>query len=137
MPRHLRGISPVVATVIIVAVAVAISIAVAGWLMGLWGTYGNVEELSVMPDTELYANGTLILHLKSTGTKAAVVTKIEVVNVGSTALANRVTLSQGEETTLSLDLQTTGTIVAGSSYLVKIYTDSGSVYQAYVVAKKP
>ncbi|BAN90137.1 archaellin/type IV pilin N-terminal domain-containing protein [Aeropyrum camini] len=36
-----RGISPVIATVIIVAVAIAISIAVAGWLFGLWGSFAT------------------------------------------------------------------------------------------------
>ena len=41
--RARKGISPVIATVIIVAVAIAISIAVAGWLFGLWGALGTAQ----------------------------------------------------------------------------------------------
>jgi len=44
MPRHhSKGISPVLATIIIVAVTVAIAIAVAGWLIGLWNTETSQE----------------------------------------------------------------------------------------------
>lgn len=137
-----KGISPVIATVIIVAVAIAISIAVAGWLFGLWGSFGATEQLTVMPDSTL-SGSTLVVHIKNTGSKSAVITKIEVsgldtvssgdsVTVGTTATTLPVTLTQGADSYITATLGTSAT--AGTQYLVKIYTDSGGVYQGYVVA---
>lgn len=131
--RSRKGISPVIATVIIVAVAIAISIAVAGWLMGLWGTFGTTEQLTIMPDTSLKAGtstSTLTLHVKNTGSKAAVIIKVELVGVNATSTT--VTLSQGQDTVLTVPIP--GSTVAGTQYLVKVYTASGNVYQGYVVA---
>ncbi|MCE4599848.1 MAG: hypothetical protein F7C81_06600, partial [Desulfurococcales archaeon] len=74
-----RGISPVIATVIIVAVAIAIAIAVAGWIMGLWGGFGQTESLKVFPDSYINAtNDTLILNVQNVGGSTAQIYKIEV-----------------------------------------------------------
>ena len=80
-----KGISPVIATVIIVAVAVAISIAVVGWIMGLWGTIaGGTESLKIYPDSYINSSsGVLMLHVRNTGSASAVIYKIEVAGVGS------------------------------------------------------
>ena len=130
-----RGISPVIATVIIVAVAIAISIAVAGWLFGLWGSYGATEQLQVMPDTTL-SGSTLTLHVKNTGSKSVVITKVEVVGLGEATPTNSstlsVSLSQGTDAVLPLTLNKSAT--PGAQYLIKVYTDSGGVYQGYVTA---
>ena len=54
-----RGISPVIATVIIVAVAIAISIAVAGWLFGLWGAFGAGQpQVKFTGVSAVYDSGT-------------------------------------------------------------------------------
>lgn len=131
-----KGISPVIATVIIVAVAIAISIAVAGWLFGLWGSFGTTEQLTVMPDSSL-SSSTLTLHIKNTGSKSAVVTKVEIVGIGT--LATQITVQQGSDITTALalsDFTITGASAPtpGTQYLIKVYTDSGGVYQGYVVA---
>jgi len=141
-----KGISPVIATVIIVAVAIAISIAVAGWLMGLWGTFGATEQLQVMPTTTLQqsSNGNWYLNvtIKNTGSKDAVVTKIELVGVGSTASTGvtvnpslPVTIKQGTTQTISINFGNAASIKPGTQYLIKVYTDSGGVYQGYVTAQ--
>ncbi|MCE4617591.1 MAG: DUF4352 domain-containing protein [Desulfurococcales archaeon] len=141
-----KGISPVIATVIIVAVAIAISIAVAGWLMGLWGTLGGTEQLQVLPTTKLEKSGTdwlFTVDIKNTGSKDAVITKIELVGVGDTTsgltFANgtsfsSVTVPQGQTQSIQLKVSS-GTVTPGTQYVVKVYTDSGGVYQGYVVAQ--
>ena len=125
-----RAISPVIATIIIVAVTIAIAIAVAGWLMGLWGSYGAVEQLTVMPDSTL-SGTTLTLHVKNTGTKSAVITKVEI--VGLETVTTTFTVSQGTDTSATITL--TNSASSGTQYQIKVYTDSGSVYQGFVVAQ--
>jgi flagellin-like protein len=42
-----KGISPVIATVILVAVALVLAVALAGWVMGIWGGLGSTEALQI------------------------------------------------------------------------------------------
>ncbi len=145
-----KGISPVIATVIIVAVAIAISIAVAGWLMGLWGGFGQTESLKVMPTSTLEksnSNWILTVNIRNTGSKDSVVTKIELVGVGSsstmtvtppgsttTATVTEYTIKQGESATITINF-TGVNITPGTQYLVKVYTADGNVFQGYVTAQ--
>ena len=132
MFRLKKGISPVIATVIIVAVAVAIAIAVVGWIMGIWGTFGATESLQIMPDSYLDTGGTLHLHVKNTGSAAAVIYKIEI--PGLATISNlTITLGPGDDITTNI----TGISGAtpGATYQVKVYTKAGNVYPATVECK--
>ncbi len=136
-----RGISPVIATVIIVAVAIAISIAVAGWLMGLWGTFGTTEQLQVLPNSTLTTDGNYKICVKNTGSKSATVTEIEFVGLESVTGLN-VQVDPGkvaciESGTTAGATTLTNTPTAGAQYAIKVYTDTGGVYQGYVVAQTP
>ena len=77
-----RGIEPIIAVVILVAVTLVIAIGVIGWIMGWWGAFGATETLQNFPDS--YIQGTtLYLHVKNTGSAAAVIYKVEVPGVAS------------------------------------------------------
>ena len=101
-----RGISPVIATVIIVAVAVAISIAVVGWIMGLWGSIaGGTESLKIYPDSYLQWKKkgedyvlNVSIHMANTGSAAAVIYKVEILGVGTCdGTGNELTLNPGDD----------------------------------------
>ena len=143
-----RGISPVIATVIIVAVAIAISIAVAGWLMGLWGGFGQTEALKVLPDSYVdVANGQLVLHVKNEGGSKAEIYKIEisgnevnlanatVTGTGASASGGKIYLDPGADATITVALPTGMTATAGTAYTVTIYTAAGNVYTGTVYGK--
>jgi flagellin-like protein len=133
-----RGIEPIIAVVILVAVTLVIAIGVIGWIMGWWGAFGATETLQIFPDSYIQAQAqgnTLHLHVKNTGSAAAVIYKVEVPGVAS---ANtELTVSPGQETTLqiSLTLATGQQFVAGTTYQVKIYTRAGNVYSVNVQAR--
>ncbi|MCE4625513.1 MAG: DUF4352 domain-containing protein [Desulfurococcales archaeon] len=145
-----KGISPVIATVIIVAVAIAISIAVAGWLMGLWGGFGKTESLKIFPDSYVdVANGALVLHIQNVGGSPAQIYKIEVggaavdlttatatgtgINVDTTK--GIITIDPGAEGTITVSLPTGVNAAAGVAYQISIYTQAGNVYTATVYGK--
>ena len=128
-----KGISPVLATVIIIAVTLVIAIGVIGWIMGIWGSFGTTESLQVFPDS--YINATapaLNLHIKNTGTASAVIYKVEIVGTTDT-VSTTITVSPGQDTTVSVTL--TGTYTPGTYYTVKIYTQAGNIYTAQVRAQ--
>jgi len=142
-----KGISPVIATVIIVAVALAIAIAVVGWIMGIWGAVaGGTELLRIYPDSYINADGNyIVLHIKNEGGATATIYKIEVSGLDS---VSSLTTGTTEITTtggLSSVIISAGSEIyicghisgakAGAIYTVKIYTTSGNVYTAQIQAK--
>jgi len=148
-----KGISPVIATVIIVAVAIAISIAVAGWIMGLWGGFGQTESLKIFPDSKVdVAHTELVLHIQNVGGAPAQIYKIEVsgLAINLTEQANiindpnnvydtntkTIILDPGEEAEITLAIKdANGNVLdakAGVAYTVTIYTEAGNVYTTTV-----
>ena len=71
------GISPVVATVILVAIAIVIAIAVAFWASGLVGIFTRFEKIEIIaavPD----GTGHIELKVKNTGSSSATIDDIYV-----------------------------------------------------------
>jgi flagellin-like protein len=145
-----RGISPVIATVIIVAVAIAISIAVAGWLMGLWGGFGQTESLKVFPDS--YADaGTdkFYIIVQNTGGSPAQIYRIDIAGNNFTTFdvdnnldgkadktgQTSVTVNPGEKLAIIVDVSSTIDVASGVAYTVTIYTEAGNVYTSIVYGK--
>ncbi len=139
-----KGIEPIIAVVILIAVTLVIAIGVIGWIMGWWGTLGSTESLQFYPDSYINVTDTpskLYLHVKNTGSAAAVIYKIEISGIETLTettmfdgnnVADGV-IPAGTEDTLTIELEEDYT--AGTNYLVKIYTKAGNVYSITVQAK--
>jgi len=131
----MSGIEPIIAVVILVAVTLVIAIGVIGWLMGWWGALGTTENLQLMPDSKLYDDGNVTLHIINKGSAAAVVYKVEIVGLGS-KLIDETTITPGADTTINASIDASLNITAGTSYTIKIYTKAGNTYQITLVAEK-
>ncbi|RLG03464.1 MAG: hypothetical protein DRN60_01425, partial [Thaumarchaeota archaeon] len=71
MRRSSSGISPVVATVILVAIAIVIAIAVAFWASGLVGVFTRFEKIEI---TAVYwEDSHFTLVVKNTGSAATTI----------------------------------------------------------------
>jgi len=123
----LKGIEPIIAVIILVAVTLVIAVGVIGWLMGWWGGAGQVESLVIHPDSKLYADGRVVLHVENKGSAAAVIYKVEILGVGSADINPVKTLSPGAEGTIEATVQD-AQLVAGATYVVRVYTKAGNVY---------
>lgn len=132
-----KAISPILATVIIIAVTLVIAIGVIGWIMGIWGSFGSTESLQIYPDSNITITSNsvkLYLHVKNTGTAAAVIDKIEV--VGMETKSYSATIGPGNNTVLPIPLSIDKGYTPGTTYQVKVYTAAGNVYSAVVQAKQ-
>jgi flagellin-like protein len=125
-----KGISPVIATVIIVAVALVLAVALAGWSMGIWSTLGSTEALYITGSiskvgTTVYVNVTIY----NKGTAPANITKVEMYDNAGTLLTNTtgVTVDPGASKDYNYNMSS-GTVGVGRTYTVKFYTASGNVY---------
>ena len=74
MNRNKSGISPVMATVILVAIAIVIAIAVAFWASGLVGVFTRFEKLEIT--SAYYENDGVKLTVKNTGSADASIDNI-------------------------------------------------------------
>ncbi|MFQ5969046.1 MAG: archaellin/type IV pilin N-terminal domain-containing protein [Nitrososphaerales archaeon] len=72
-----KGISPVVATVILVAVAVVIAAALAGFSSSLFGTYSDAPNIAIK-DMVIDANGDGRVTVTNTGASADSVISVQV-----------------------------------------------------------
>jgi len=142
MRRSSSGISPVVATVILVAIAIVIAIAVAFWASGLVGVFTRFEKLEI---TSAYVTMSgnqynAILEIKNTGSASATIDRIfingrpsgafgaTVSCTGATAGGN-VTLTPGQTTTCTIS---SSNFVSGVTYEIAVHTASGKTYPAAV-----
>ena len=91
--RKRKGVSPVIATVILVAVAITVSVAVAYWMSGIAGQYTSFEKVELPVHYSQYTddidgNATTIdvgwkehIELKNSGSKDATINNIFLNNI--------------------------------------------------------
>ena len=158
-----KGISTIIATIIIVSVSIVMAIAVAFWAMGIGNSFTKFEKIeftSIYADPRLYYNGTvqqpdgnyfngsaftLYIVLKNTGTAAATITNIFLnsrpydtgyANITQTHIVNE-TLAVGQSLTprglITLPVDNTYVWTSGSSVEVNIQTAAGRSYSNTVV----
>ena len=134
MSRSRSGISPVVATVILVAISIVIAIAVAFWATGLVGVFTRFEKIEV---TAAYYDTTekgVVLMVKNTGSAAATIDDIYV-NGKPSSIASftpsdiPLTLDVGQNTTITV----TGSFISGVTYELAVHTASGKTYPVAVL----
>jgi len=134
-----RGISPVIATVILIAVTLAIGIAVAAWLMGVWGGLGGGEQLRIYPESTLTVKDnetTLKLVVKNEGSRDVVIRSVTVAGYPCDIANNQnKTIGVGAEKILKCNV-VDAQLTAGASYEVKVYTEGGSVFTITLIARQ-
>ena len=133
MVRNRSGISPVMATVILVAIAIVIAIAVAFWATGLVGVFTRFEKIEIQ---SAYWDGTqVILIARNTGSSPAVIDMIFV--NGAPCSSVSISLSIGGAETISIApgaCPLGGTLVTGGvTNEIALHTTSGKTYPAAVL----
>ena len=137
MNRGKAGISPVMATVILVAIAIVIAIAVAFWATGLVGVFTRFEKIEITAAYYDTDNDQVVLELKNTGSASATIDRIFINGQPSQAFGANVACGGGGNVTLAPGDTTTCTIssnnfVPGVTYEIAVHTASGKTYPAAV-----
>ena len=132
--RKRKGVSPVIATVILVAVTITVAVAVAYWMSGIAGQYTAFEKVEIQSGictldtaaTPLYWQ--IVVTLKNSGTKAATLTSVFVNDVESIVNSTVPTTSGS---TLGNDLPVAGLpILSGAVDSVTIWIGNGGTLSA-------
>jgi len=144
MYRGRSGISPVVATVILVAIAIVIAIAVAFWATGLVTIFTRYEKLEI---TSAYYDGSqVVLMVKNTGSADTSIDEIFVNGIpcaGGCEINPTIggdqtySVKVGDVVKISIgnppDQVTGGEWKNGITYEVTVHTASGKSYPAAVL----
>jgi len=154
MRRSSLGISPVVATVILVAIAIVIAIAVAFWASGLVGVFTRFEKMEITAAVYDTANDNVALLVRNTGSSPATIDGVYVNgqpgatytltddgNVidpptgASTCDTGTGTCDPGEYIVVQITSPPAaiGTWAHGVTYEVAIHTASGKLYPVAVL----
>ncbi|MEO9363234.1 MAG: archaellin/type IV pilin N-terminal domain-containing protein [Nitrososphaera sp.] len=125
-----KGISPVIATVILVAVAVVIAAALAGFSSSLFGTYAGSGSAVTVGVTEVHTDGSGSFVLKNSGTVQDTLVSIQVVGQNAFQVVNGAIPANGGTLTVPAAQGDLGTFTAadeGKPVTVKFNMASGSI----------
>jgi len=129
--RKNSGISPVVATVILVAVAIVIAIAVAFWASGLVGVFTRFEKLEIV-SAVMTDEDTFTVRIKNTGSADSSIVQVVVQGKGiSTTINGQSQIRVGE--TLQCEV-TVASPPAGITVELAFHSAGGKVYPTAVLA---
>ena len=135
--RGKAGISPVVATVILVAVAIVIAIAVAFWASGLVGVFTRFEKIEIQ--SAYWDGDEVVLIAKNTGSSIAVVDMIFANGAPCLSVATGGTITIGDTFSTSFSSCGTGTGLGGRIFTggvtneIALHTTSGKTYPVAVL----
>ena len=149
MTRHIRatkkGISPVIATVILVAVAITVSVSVAYWMGGISSLYTRLEKIEVSSATvskTTAGNYTISLAVRNTGSADATIDAVMINGKTLSQFTPVPTTSVGAGTAVPAGSSATVTVyiaanagapfTAGTTIEVKLHTASGKDYPQMV-----
>jgi FlaG/FlaF family flagellin (archaellin) len=134
MTRRKAGISPVVATVILVAVAIVIAIAVAFWASGLVGVFTRFEKVEIQ--SAYWDGSAVVIIAKNTGSSFAVVDMILVNGAPClTELSEQLSIGGSFATQIAPEDCTGGgsIITGGVTNEIALHTTSGKTYPVAVL----
>ena len=135
-----RGISPVVATVILVAVTIVVAVAVAYWMGGIAGLYTRYEKLEI---SSIYAeydanskNWTITVTVKNTGSADATIDNVLLngkphgtVSAGlNVTLPVSLTVGSQKAITITISHEGYESFASGVSVEVRLHTAGGQEY---------
>ncbi|MEM2960684.1 MAG: archaellin/type IV pilin N-terminal domain-containing protein [Candidatus Bathyarchaeia archaeon] len=149
-----RGISPVVATVILVAVTIVVAVAVAYWMGGITSLYTRFEKLEITSayaeydDNMTHVTGwsssdgwNITITLKNTGSADATIDNVFIngkplteysgsvsTSTGNASTTVNVPITVGDSQTINLYIKKGEPFTAGVSLEVRLHSAAGQEY---------
>jgi flagellin-like protein len=132
--RKNSGISPVVATVILVAVAIVIAIAVAFWASGLVGVFTRFEKLEIV-SAIMTDERTFTVRIRNTGSADSALIQVVVQGRGIGQVpADQGRIRVGETLECTVQLGAANSPPPGITVELAFYSAGGKVYPTAVLA---
>ncbi len=124
-----KGVSPVIATVILVAVTITVAVAVAYWMSGIASQYTQFEKVEIQTAISTWDSTDLEwvieIKVKNTGTTAATLTNVFINDVEVDAYTIDITarLSKAADGKAATDMTETEKIESGATATILVFID--------------
>ena len=129
--KNSKGLSPVIASIILIAVTVAVSVVVAAWMGGMTiGLMGNAEQATITNlgffDSATAASDTITVSIQNTGNAPISITQV-LLNTQVPADITATLPLDIAKNELNSDIVITGLdLVSGDEYTLKATTAAGN-----------
>jgi archaeal type IV pilus assembly protein PilA len=129
--KNSKGLSPVVASIILIAVTVAVSVVVAAWMGGMTiGLMGNAEQATItnlgFTDSGTALGDTITVSIQNTGDAPVEITQV-LLNTNVPSITGATLPVKIEKGALDSTIVISGlTLVPGDEYTVKATTAAGN-----------
>lgn len=125
-----KGVSPVIAVLLMIAIAVAAAILVYVWSMGLIGTLtgggGQQTREQIIVDAYTWKTNTMTLYFRNVGSSEVV---LDAIYVSGTPVASSMsTVLSVQGPVQPITVTTSGTFTQGVAYTIKCVTKTGGVF---------
>jgi len=131
MSRGRSGISPVMATVILVAIAIVIAIAVAFWATGLVGVFTRFEKIEVI-SAIMTDEDTFTVTVKNTGSADAAIDQVIINGKFVGTPTSPISLKVGEQKTITINVNPSPP--PGITIEIALHSAGGKTYPTAVLA---
>jgi flagellin-like protein len=145
-----KGVSPVIAVLLLIAIAVATGILVYVWVSGLAGSLSSSSVNQVTEQLTLtsykFDSNSLYLYIKNTGGNKVTIDQVYVngvgfgdftvtTNLGATSgtSTSLYSIGVGEVVKIIIDTSNADTTEEGKAYIIKVTTSTGGVFTWTVV----
>jgi len=135
-----KGISPLIATLLLIAIAVAASVLTYSWVMSMVGTQSAQAQTQIRIDSVTWNAGKYTILVRNTGSVAATIESVSI----RTNEAGSTTTPTSYTTGNSLDVGKTwspataisyASLAVSTSYVIRVTTSTGFYYE--MVATTP
>ena len=134
-----KGISPLIATLLLIAIAVAASVLTYSWVMSMIGSQSNQAQTQLRIDSVSWNNGanTANVSIRNTGSVSATIESISIRTntAGSSPVVDSFTTANAVDTGVVIYLVwNAGEVTASTSYVVRVTATTGFYYEAIFVS---
>src|SRR5579875_584375 len=121
-----RGISPVIATIILIAIAVA------GWVFGLFGSYSRTQPVTIIASASSCTTSGCSIKLSNQGGSAVTVVSASI-NGQTVSGFSAVSVAAGASTSVSVSAPSGVSLVDGQTVQVQLGLSNGATLSTTLV----
>lgn len=136
LPKSKKGVSPIIATLLLIVIAVAAAVVTYSFVMGFIGTSTNPSGQQGQLTYDAYtfdaSNKTLNVYVRNIGTKSVTISTCYIGGVNAT-LANTTSIAPGAVAKVNVNA-TQSTITPGTGYTVRFVCTDGTILEFTAVA---
>jgi flagellin-like protein len=126
-----KGISPVIATIILIAITIVIAIAVAGWVFGLFGSYSRTQAVTIVASaSSCTASGNCQIMVSNQGGSAVTVVSASINGMSASLNTLNTVIPAGSSEVVTVTL--TG-YTAGQTVQVQLGLSNGNTLSTTLV----